>query len=71
MIKTDNVEKDLRSLIFVLACRNYNKSLACYRFIVKSINENLKYFSITQFVNKIPDLYDNSDYANPKTLRFA
>lgn len=47
MTKTENVEKDLRSLIFVLACRNYNKSLACYRFLIKSINENLKNYSIT------------------------
>ena len=59
MIKTENVEKDLRSLIFVLACRNYNKSLACYRFLKKSIKENLKYYSISLFVDKIPDINDN------------
>ena len=40
MLKSENVEKDLRSLIFVLACRNYNKGLACYRFIIKTINDH-------------------------------
>lgn len=31
--------KDMTSLLFVNSCRNYNRALACHRFILKLIEE--------------------------------
>lgn len=53
--KNERSERELQSQYFVLACRHYNRALACARFILKLINEELSFHSLSQFVKKIPD----------------
>lgn len=47
--------KDKDSIMFVHACRLYNKGLCCQKYLIKMINEYIKHYSLSTFVKKIPD----------------
>lgn len=46
-LKVERSEKELLSQYFVLACRHYNRGLACQRYIIKVINEELNFHSLS------------------------
>ena len=52
--KKDASEKDIMGILFLNACRQYNKGLSCKRYIEKIIKEYIPFHSLSQFVKKIP-----------------